>query len=108
MFLLNQISWASSFDCFEVYFGHTKTDQTSDAKYPCHIYAITHNPIICPVIALALYFSCCFETQQESDGQFFPGKDQHQQFSKMLACCITNHEEEVLILGFAPKDLGTH
>ena len=26
----NQFSWASLFDLFEIYFGHTKTDQTGD------------------------------------------------------------------------------
>ena len=107
--LFNQISWASSFDCFEVFFGHMKTDQTGeDAKYPRHIYANSHDPLVCPVFALAVYFSCCFDTPQEPDGQLFPGSDQHQRFSKMLARCIVDHQEEVLALGFSPKDLGTH
>ena len=109
LILFNQISWASCFDCFEVFFGHTKTDQTGeDAKYPRHIYANANDPLVCPLFALALYFSCCFETQQELDGPLFPGNDQHQRFSKMLARCIVDHQEQVFALGFLPRDLGTH
>ena len=45
--LFNQISWASSFDCFEVFFEHTKTDQTGeDPKYPRHIYANSYDPLV--------------------------------------------------------------
>ena len=44
--LLSQICWANSFDCFEIYFGHTKNDQAGDdAKYPRHLYANPDSPL---------------------------------------------------------------
>ena len=74
-----QISWASSFDLFEIYFEHTKTDQTGDdAKYSRHIYANPLHPIVCPVFALSLYFTCCFNVIQMDDDMLFPGPDQYQ------------------------------
>ena len=106
---LNQISWAAAFDSFEVFFAHTKTDQTGeDAKYPRHVYANAHDPLVCPVFALGLYFSCCFNTPQEYDSYLFPGSDQNQRFSRILVRCLSEHVDEVTSLGFAVNDVGTH
>ena len=106
---VSQMSWSSSFDLFEKFFGHTKTDQAGDdTKYPQHLYENPKNPLACPVFALALYFSCCFNTPLVPDSLLFPGQDQYQQFAKMLIRMLREHEEEVLTLGFRICDLGTH
>ena len=105
----NQISWASSFDSFEIYFGHTKTDQTGDdAKYPRHIYANPLRPIVCPVFALSLYFTCCFNVIQTEDDMLFPGPDQYQRFSDNLERVISQHPDEVRNHGYEPSEIGTH
>jgi hypothetical protein len=106
---LNKISWATTFDAFEVNFGHMKNDQSgADAKYSCHVYANFANPVICPVLAMGLYFTCCFNTTQTMDGPLFPGKDQHQRYSAMLHRLLHQHRDKVKAFGFDPEDLGTH
>ena len=53
---LCEIEWGSTFDAFEIYFAHTKTDQTGDeAKYSRHLYANPCCPLICPVLLLAFF-----------------------------------------------------
>ena len=105
----NQISWASSFNLFEIYFGHTKTDQTGDdAKHPHHIYANPLCPIVCPVFALSLYFTCCFNVIQTEDDMLFPGPNQYQRFSDNLERIISQHSDEVRNHGYEPSEIGTH
>jgi hypothetical protein len=64
------------FDLFQIYFSHSKTDQTGDdSAHARHLYANPHNPLLCPVTALGIYFTLCFNTDMMSDHfYFFPGK----------------------------------
>jgi hypothetical protein len=73
---LSNISWSTSFDSFQICFSHSKTDQTGeDSKHPRHLYANPHNPLLCPVTALGIYFSTCFSTEVIADNCYlFPGK----------------------------------
>ena len=106
---LCEIEWGSTFDTFEIYFAHMKTDQTGDeAKYSRHLYANPCCPLICPVLLLAFYFSCCCNLPQSGESQLFPGRDQYQRFSEMLSCVIRDHEAEVSELGVNPQMIGTH
>jgi hypothetical protein len=105
----DQISWKDSFDSFSIYFGHTKTDQEGDdSKYARHLYANPHQPLSCPVFALALYFTCCFNLPSNSQSPLFPGDDQYQRFSKMLGRILLEHEDEVKEMGYEVNDIGTH
>ena len=71
--------WASTFDAYEIFFAHTKTDQTGEeAKYSRHVYANPTEPIVCPVLTLAFYFSCCLNVRPTADEFLFPGNDQYQ------------------------------
>ena len=93
---LCEIEWSSSFDAFEIYFAHMKTDQTGDnAKYSHHLYSNPCCPLICPVLALAFYFSCCCNLPQNGQSWLFPGCNQYQWFSEMLSHLIQDHEAEV-------------
>jgi hypothetical protein len=103
------IEWASCFDSFEVYFAHSKTDQVGeDAKYPRHIYANPFAPSICPILSLAMYFSCCFNVKVGSDSKLFPGNDQEDHFARILQRVCAGHVDEVNQLGFQLADIGTH
>ena len=103
---LCEIEWSSTFDAFEIYF---KMDQTGDeAKYSHHLYSNPCCPLICPVLVLAFYFSCCCNLPQNGQSQLFPGHDQYQWFSEMFSCLIQDHEAEVSELGVNPKMIGTH
>jgi hypothetical protein len=72
---LSNICWSTSFDSFQIFFSHSKTDQTGeDSKHPRHLYANPHNPLLCPVTALGIYFSTCFSTELIADHcNLFPG-----------------------------------
>ena len=86
-----------------------KMDQTGDeAKYSCHLYSNPYCPLICPVLALVFYFSCCCNLPHNGQSWLFPGRDQYQQFSEMLAHLIRDHKAEVSELGVNPKMIGTH
>ena len=106
---LSEMEWGSTFDAFEIYFAHMKTDQTGDeAKYSRHLYANPCCPLICPVLSLAFYFSCCCNLPQSGESRLFPGRDQYQRFLEMLSRVIRDHEAEVSELGVNPQMIGTH
>ena len=83
---LSDISWCGDFDCFAVYFAHTKTDQTGkESRYARHIYANPTCVPVCPVTALAFYFSTNFNISAVSNNSLlFPGKNQEQRFENNL------------------------
>ena len=86
-----------------------KMDQTGDnAKYSHHLYSNPCCPLICPVLALAFYFSCCCNLPQTGQSWLFLGQDQYQQFSEMLSHLIWDHKAEVSELGVNSKMIGTH
>ena len=106
---LSEVEWGSTFDAFEIFFAHTKTDQTGEeAKYSRHLYANPHCPVVCPVLALAMYFTCSFNTPQCGNNYLFPGDDQCQHFSVQLRRVLQEHRDEVSLLGADPSEIGTH
>ena len=106
---LADISWATLFDTFDIYFAHMKTDQTgTDSKYPRHLYANPTNPLVCPVFALGLYFSTSFNAPVDLGSPLFPGSDQHSRFGDLLQKVLGEHEEELQAMGFKKQDIGTH
>ena len=53
---LHHLEWTE--DCLSIYFAHMKNDQTGDQKRdPRHICANPIDPTVCPVLALAIYFT---------------------------------------------------
>ena len=65
-------------DSLQIYFVHTKNDQTGDeSRHPRHIYANPHDPIVCPIFALSLYLMT-FGTPVQNGSRLLPGKDQVQ------------------------------
>jgi hypothetical protein len=107
---MSDIAWNCSFDSFQVYFSHTKTDQTGEhSRYPRHIFSNPNNCRVCPVFALALYFSCCFGGKKPNvDGFLFPGSKQEVRFGEMLRKVLRDHKDEVMVMGYDVDDLGTH
>ncbi|KAL7578468.1 hypothetical protein ACA910_011537 [Epithemia clementina (nom. ined.)] len=103
------IEWGILLDSFSIKFVHTKADQRGkEAKHQCHIYANPFQPIICPVLLLSMYFTCCFNNVQHTNGFLFPGRNQYQHFSTILRRVLLKHEEEVSLMGMDTSDLGTH
>lgn len=107
---LTDITWNCSFDSFHVYFSHTKTDQTGEnSRYARHIFSNPHDPNVCPIFALAMYSTCCFNNKKlDTTGKLFPGSRQEQRFGRMLAKILRDHSDEVIAMGYNVEDLGTH
>jgi hypothetical protein len=108
---LQDITWANCFDCFHMLFAHSKTDPTGDnSQYPRHIFANPSEPLVCPVLSLALYFSCCFSggTTHTANSPLFPGARQEHRFSRFLARILEEHEQEVKDLGYELSQIGSH
>jgi hypothetical protein len=107
---MEDISWSSAFDAFSVKFAHTKTDQLGEhAKHERHIYANPSYPLVCPLLSLTFYFTCCFNAQNlPRDCFLFPGPAQQGRFSKILQKILKRNEAAVQALGFQLKDIGTH
>ena len=78
------------------------------AKYSRHVYANPTEPIMCPVLTLAFYFSCCLNMRPMAEEFLFPGNDQYQRYSKQLHRVLHEHVDEVRLLGFEVTDIGTH
>jgi hypothetical protein len=72
---MHDISWSSAFDAFSVKFAHTKTDQLGEhAKHEHSICANPSYPLVCPLLSLTFYFTCCFNAQNlPCDCFLFPG-----------------------------------
>ena len=97
------------FDTFDIYFAHTKIDQTgSDAKYPCHLYTNPTIPLDCPVFALALHFSYNYNIPLDMSTPLFHGLDQYARFEELLTKCLREHEMELHAFGYQFEDLGMH
>ena len=101
---LKNITW-TTFDSFEIYFGHTKVDQFGDdTKYTRHLYSNHLCPIASPTFALAVYLSSCFNTVQSRTDYLFPGQNQHVRFARQLDATLKDHAMELLELGYTPNN----
>jgi hypothetical protein len=107
---LQDITWSHCFDCFHILFSHSKTDPTGDdSLYPRHIFANPSEPLVCPVLALSMYFTTCFSGNTCcKDDHLFPGKQQEHRFNRILNRLIMENEEEVKSLGYETSQIGSH
>jgi hypothetical protein len=103
------ISWANNFDCFQVLFAHSKTNQTGEeALYPRHIFGNPFEPLVCPILSLSMYFTSCFNRFVSADDYLFPGKGQEARFTKALLRVLKENEAEVKGLGYEISSIGLH
>jgi hypothetical protein len=104
------IAWSKMFDCFQIHFAHSKTDQTGDdSAYPRHIFANPSNALVCPLLSLSMYLSCCFNSMDVTKADYlFPGQKQEQRFSKLLNRVLTDNIEQLNSLGYDINQIGTH
>ena len=97
------------FDCLGITFGHTKVDQFGDdSAHLRHIYSNPHDPLVCPVLALAMFFTSCLAGPQTNASQLFEGTLQDDRFGTLLSKVLAEHLSELHDLGYTPNDLGTH
>jgi hypothetical protein len=83
-------------DILCIFFAHMKNDQGGQRKRdPRHIYSNSLEPIICPVLALAIYFSV-FNISGTKDSCLFPDDNQYKRFSKYLERILLENKGEIL------------
>jgi hypothetical protein len=104
------ICWSHCFDAFEIMFAHSKTDPTGDDRaYPRHIFANPTDPLVCPLLSLAMYFTACFGGMFVCKENFlFPGPKQENRFAKILHRVLMENIAEVNANGYQINQLGTH
>ncbi|POM68001.1 Hypothetical protein PHPALM_15891 [Phytophthora palmivora] len=69
-------------DALAIWFAHMKNDQEGERQRdPRHVYANPKEPNICPILALAIYFTV-FGFNKNS--LLFPGRNQYDRYSKIL------------------------
>jgi hypothetical protein len=104
------INWSHHFDCYQVHFAHSKTDPTGDDRpHARHMFSNPTDPLVCPVLALGMYFSSCFSGLNVCMDDFiFPGPKQEQRFAKIMHRILLENREEVNAHGYAIGQLGTH
>jgi hypothetical protein len=102
------IRWSHSFDSFSISFSQSKTDQLGEeAKYPRHIYSNPVTPLVCPVLAVALYLTTCFGNNDVPE-MFFPGRSQDARFTAILQRTINEKWEDISQMGYRRGEIGTH
>ncbi|KAL7462369.1 hypothetical protein ACHAXS_002746 [Conticribra weissflogii] len=73
-----------------------------------HVYATPHNPITCPVLALARYLFSNPGILTPGYTKLFPGRNQYDQFMKCFRKVILENEDEFCRMGIQDGDLGSH
>ena len=104
---LHHLEWRE--DSLRVYFAHMKNDQTGERKRdPRHIYSNPHVPVVCPVLALSVYFSL-FSISGTVDSALFPGSNQYKRFASFFEYILNKHQVEIKRdFGVSVEDLGVH
>lgn len=105
--MLEHISWEE--DALTICFPTHKGDVEGNDGTPKHVYANPNSPHVCPILALALYiFSDGFHDRDEPSYLFGKQANALSCFTKWLKATCDANESELLQMGIAIADLGTH
>ena len=105
--MLEHISWEE--DSLTVVFPAHKGDPEGNDASPKHVYANPVHPHVCPVLALAvLVFSDGFHGRNEASFLFGKQEAALNIFTKWLKATCEVHEDDLLQMGIAIADIGTH
>ncbi|ETV82231.1 hypothetical protein, variant [Aphanomyces astaci] len=101
----DNVTWQG--DALLVKFGRTKSNQEGAALFPKHVYA---NPLclwICPILSLAvIVFTRSLPVGQRTTLIF--GVNAQIRFSKWLLKTCAVNEADILAMGMAISEIGTH
>jgi hypothetical protein len=107
--VLQHIKWEE--DSLIVTTPMHKGDPGGDRVMSRHVFANPLDPLICPILALAVFVFCKSIRMQDRNANFklFEGDDQEGRFSKLLQKILSNlTQAEELKIGCNQKDIGTH
>jgi hypothetical protein len=108
--MLQHLSWEN--DALIVTTPKHKGDQEGAHIFPRHVYANPINPVICPILALAVQvFSTSFLPGNESKERFklFHGKAQEKRFQNIIRSALDKMDEsQAAQLGAKPGEIASH
>ena len=104
---MHHMEWHN--DSLAIFFAHMKNDQIGERKRdPRHIYANPIDPIVCPILALGIYF-IVFPLAGSKDTSLFPGTNQYIRFTKYFHSVLERHEEKWIdLFGCEITGIGVH
>lgn len=104
---LHHMEWID--DALAIYFAHMKNDQCGERKRdPRHCYANPLDPVVCPILALSMYFAV-FSISGHKQTALFPGDSQYNRFSTYLSYILEKHKDEIRKeFGVSTDDIGVH
>lgn len=103
------ISWEMDALIFNI--PKQKNDQEGARAYPRHVYANPDDPIICPVLSIALKLFCSVHISNLSNDTMnvFPGNHEESRYSEWLQNLLKNLSvDETMLLGTAIEEIGNH
>jgi len=104
---LEHLSWSN--DSLNMAVPSTKSDQEGARDFKYHIYANPLDPLVCPVLALAVYVFTRGYRVSEMEHKLFDGKHSEKRFSGLFRDVLESlTESEKMRLGGLISDLGTH
>lgn len=90
---MHHMEWHN--DSLAIFFAHMKNDQIGERERdPRHIYANPIDPIVCPILALGIYF-IVFPLAGSKDTSLFPGTNQYIRFTKYFHSVLERHQEKI-------------
>jgi len=98
-------------DCVKIKVPKHKGDQTGEGMgNDKHVYANPYNPVICPMLSLAVFIFCKYRGADVVRQQLFDGNDSENRFGKALMKVLKNIRDLYpnIDLGAVIEDLGTH
>jgi hypothetical protein len=105
--MLSHITWKE--DALVVVFPQHKGNQEGKNTSPKHVYANPEEPMICPILSLAIYIFC--EGQRFEGGNHclfgVPSNEDHR-FSKWLKKVLEDHKDRLEERGLIIDEVGTH
>lgn len=90
---LQQVSWSE--DAMVVIFPRTKGDQEGDNAFPRHVYANPYNPMVCPILAMAVHIFSGFYEVKGENMNLFAGTSANANFSSWLTAICARIETDV-------------
>lgn len=104
--MLQHISWEN--DSLLITTPKHKGDQEGNNCYPKHVYANTENPMICPILPMAIPVFSGGWRRDGAKHMLFAGSAAESRFGKWLRELMEKHSDTVGLYGISSFEIGTH
>jgi hypothetical protein len=102
------VTWSKSFDSFSIFFPLKDGSVGRRSEICSSHFSNPLSPLVCPLLSLSLYLTCCFNTAPSPADFLFAGVCQGCRFSNILNKIIIDNKVQKQAMGFNLVDIGTH